>query len=111
MDSAQTAPITPQTPQPRQAQQNVRGHGQQQAPAQIQKTAKEFESFFVFQMLEHMSEGIEAPDVYGGGSAENMFRSMLNEKMAAEVSQSSNMGIAEAVEKQIQRYQDNANRR
>lgn len=101
MDTAQTAPLIKQTPQP-----------QLKAPAgQVKETARQFEAFFIHQMLEHMSEGIESPEVYGGGSAENIFRSMLNEKIADEVSHNSNLGIAETIEKQIQRYQDNANRR
>lgn len=104
MDTAQLAPMIPQAPQPRAT------GGGGQISAQAKESAREFEAFFVYQMLEHMSDGIEAPDVYGGGSAENMFRSMLNEKMANEVSQTSNLGIAEAVEAQIKRYQE-ANQR
>ena len=96
MDAAQTAPIIPQAPKV----------GNSLGQNKAKEAAREFESFFVFQMLEHMSEGIESPDVYGGGSAENIFRSMMNEKMAAEVSQNSNLGIAEAVEQQIKRYQE-----
>lgn len=99
MDSAQIAPMIPQTPAPK-------GN---QVPSKAKQAAKEFEAFFVFQMLEHMSAGVKSPDVYGGGSAEDMFRSMLNEKMAAEVSANSPLGIAEAVEKQIQRYQKAGN--
>lgn len=100
MDVAQTAPIIPQAPKVHAKPANTLG------PDKAQEAAREFESFFIFQMLEHMSEGIESPDVYGGGSAENMFRSMVNEKMAAEVSENSNLGIAEAVEQQIKRYQE-----
>lgn len=101
MDSAQIPPAIPSTPQLNKAS----------PPSKAQQAAREFESFFLFQMLEHMSAGVDAPDVYGGGSAETTFRSMLNEKLAAEVSQSSNLGIADAVEKQIMRYQESANRR
>lgn len=75
-------------------------------PSRAQKVAQKFESFFVFQMLEHMGKGIKTPEIMGGGMAEDTFRAMLNEKIADEISKSSTLGIAPAIEAQIKRYEE-----
>lgn len=71
---------------------------------------KEFESMFIHQMLELMSQGVKTPEVMGGGSAEGIYRSMMNEKIAAEVSRGGGLGVAEAIENQVKRYEEALNR-
>lgn len=86
---------------------NPQGQGiyKKQPSPQGKSAAKSFEAFFVFQMLEHMGKGIKSPEIGGGGFAEDTFRSMLNEKIAQEVSASGRLGIAEAIEDQIARQE------
>ena len=65
---------------------------------------------FIHQMLELMSQGVKTPEVMGGGSAEGIYRSMMNEKIAAEVSRGGGLGVAEAIENQVKRYEEALNR-
>ena len=46
------------------------------------EAAQEFEAVFITQMLESMYSGLEPDPVFGGGNAEKIFRSMINEKTA-----------------------------
>ena len=71
---------------------------------------QDFEALFVTQMLELMSQGVETPEVMGGGSAEGIYRSMMNEKIANEIAKSGGLGVAEAIENQVKRYAEVQNR-
>lgn len=86
----------------------------QQQPNTQGRNAKqigtEFESLFIHQMLELMSQGVKTPEVMGGGSAEDIYRSMMNEKIAAEVARGGGLGVAEAIENQVKRYEEALNR-
>lgn len=75
-----------------------------------QKAGKDFEAMFLHQMLELMSQGVKTPEAYGGGSAEGIYRSMMNEKLAAEIANSGGIGVAKAIETQIKIYQEAQNR-
>ena len=63
----------------------------------LRETAKEFESFFVGQMMEHMMAGIEPDPNFGGGHGEQMWRSMLNQEYGKELAKSNKLGIADHV--------------
>lgn len=73
---------------------------------QAAQVAQEFEAFFIFQMLEHMNKDVKSPEIFGNSMGEGMFRSMLNEKMADEIGKNGGLGIAQAVQAQIKRYQE-----
>ena len=75
-----------------------------------QKAGKDFEAMFLHQMLEHMSQGVKTPENFGGGSAEGIFRSMMNEKIAQTVADSGGIGVAAAIENQIKIYQEAQNK-
>lgn len=47
---------------------------------QIEKTAEDFESFFLAQMFQHMNSGVKADNVFGGGQAEEMLKSLLTDE-------------------------------
>ena len=78
--------------------------------AGAQKVGKDFESLFIHQMLELMSQGVKTPENYGGGSSEAIFRSMMNEKIAIEISEAGGLGVAKAIENQVKRYEEAQNR-
>ena len=46
-------------------------------PAQAREAAEKFEGFFVTMVLESMFSGIETDSLFGGGSGEDVFRSLL----------------------------------
>jgi flagellar protein FlgJ len=63
----------------------------------LRETAKEFESFFIGQMMEHMMAGIEPDPNFGGGHGEQMWRSMMNQEYGKELAKSNKLGIADHV--------------
>ncbi|MBB3263639.1 Rod binding domain-containing protein [Azospirillum sp. OGB3] len=74
--------------------------------AKIRQSANEFESVFVSQMLGHMFDGIEVDQTFGGGHAEEMFRSMLTNEYGKQVSRSGGFGIADQVYRELLRAQE-----
>jgi Rod binding domain-containing protein len=67
------------------------------AQEKVRETAKEFEAFFIGQMMEHMMAGIEPNAMFGGGHGEQMWRSMLNQEYGKELAKSNKLGIADHV--------------
>lgn len=63
----------------------------------VRTTAESFESFFVGQMLEYMTEGMKPDDEFGGGHAEEMWRSMMNQEYGKQIVKSGGIGIANQV--------------
>ena len=60
-------------------------------------TAESFESLFVGQMLEYMTQGIEVDPEFGGGHAEEMWKSMMNQEYGKHIVKSGGLGIANQV--------------
>jgi len=63
---------------------------------QIRETAREFEAFFLSQVLNSMSSGLETDSMFGGGESEKMFRGMLNDEYSKSMSRNNSVGIADA---------------
>jgi len=74
--------------------------------AKLRQSANEFESVFVSQMLGHMLDGVEVDQTFGGGHAEEMFRSMLTNEYGKQVSRSGGFGIADQVYRELLRAQE-----
>ncbi len=70
------------------------------------RVAEEFEAIFLSRVLEHMFAGLPTDGPFGGGHAEGIFRSMMNQEYAKSVSRSGGVGIADAVYKEILRAQE-----
>lgn len=73
------------------------------------KTAVEFEAMFLTQMVEQMFSGIKTDGYFGGGQGEKMFRSMLSQEYGQEMAKSGGIGIADMVQKEILKMQEEAN--
>ena len=63
----------------------------------MKKASQDFEGFFVGQMMESMTSGIETDETFGGGHGEEMWRSMLNQEYGKEVAKSGRLGIGSTV--------------
>ncbi|ALG71272.1 flagellar rod assembly protein FlgJ [Azospirillum thiophilum] len=74
--------------------------------AQLRKSATEFESQFVSQMLGPMFEGIGTDETFGGGRGEEMFRPMLIEQFGKQITQRGGFGIANQVYQELLRAQE-----
>lgn len=75
-------------------------------PAAADKTAREFEAFFISQMVSHMFAGIESDGLFGGGHGEEMFRSLLIDEYGKAVAQRGGLGIADSVRAEMLRMQE-----
>ena len=76
--------------------------------AQAQKAGEAFEAFFLAQMLDQMVAGIPTDGPFGGGSAEFIYRSLLNQEYGRVLSKAGGIGIASAVQSEILKLQEAA---
>jgi len=75
-------------------------------PATLRKTAEEFESFFLSQTFESLYAGMSADPMFGGGSGENVYRSMMLQEYGKAAARSGGVGIADAVYREMMRLQE-----
>lgn len=73
--------------------------------AQIKDSAQKFEASFVSSMLQEMFEGLDTSGPFGGGQGEAMFRSVLTDAMAKQVSKHGGVGVAASVEREMLKMQ------
>ena len=71
----------------------------------IKETAEKFEASFLSIMMQSMTAGMKTPDVGGGGTGEDMFKSLLAEEMAKQVSKAGGVGVAAAIQKEMLKMQ------
>jgi len=67
----------------------------------MRKTAKEFEAMYLAQMLRPMFEGIEAEAPFGGGQAENMWKSLQIDEYGKAIADAGGIGLADAVVREM----------
>ena len=75
-------------------------------PAQIRKAAEDFEAFFLGQMLQPMFKSLNVEPPFGGGNAEEVWRSMMVDEMGKAMAKSGGIGIAASVKREILRMQE-----
>ena len=75
-------------------------------PAAARQTAQNFEGFFLSQVFESMFSGIGADSMFGGGSSETIYRSLLLQEYSKVAAKSGGVGIADAVQREILRTQE-----
>jgi Rod binding domain-containing protein len=79
---------------------------QTMSEGQIDKVAKDFESVFIAQMLAPMFEGVEVDEMFGGGTGEEMYRSLMIEEYGKIMAKSGGIGIADQVKAELLRLQE-----
>jgi len=72
---------------------------------QIRETAQKFEASFLSVMMQSMFEGVKTSEPFGGGQGEEMFKSLLTEAMAKEVSRAGGIGVASSVQREMLKLQ------
>lgn len=83
---------------------------QKMSDAQIEKVAKEFESVFIAQMLAPMFDSVEVDETFGGGTGEEMYRSLMVEEYGKLIAKTGGIGIADQVKAELLRLQEMQNR-
>jgi Rod binding domain-containing protein len=72
----------------------------------VKEAAQKFEAFFVGQMMEYMMAGMKADTNFGGGQAEDTWKSMLNQEYGKEIAKSGKLGITDKVMKSMVEMQE-----
>lgn len=75
------------------------------ATRDVDKAAREFESVFIAQMFEQMWEQVSPGDM-SGGTGERIFRSLMNQSIAQQMSDSGGVGLAATVKRELLALQE-----
>ncbi len=65
--------------------------------AKAKQTAQDFEAFFLSKSIESMYEGVGDDEMFGGGEAEKMYRSLLIDEYGKQIAKSGGVGVADNV--------------
>jgi len=74
--------------------------------AGARRVAEDFESFFFTQSLESMYAGLSTNGLFGGGSGESVYRSLLLQEYGKAAARGGGLGIADSVQRQILKLQE-----
>ena len=72
----------------------------------IRAAAEDFEAFFLSQVLNTMSAGLQTNETFGGGESEKIFRSMMNDEYAKSMSKQGGIGISDVVYREMLALQE-----
>ena len=72
----------------------------------VRDAAEKFEAFFIGQMMEHMTLGLETDETFGGGHGEDVWKSMLNQEYGKGIAKSGRLGITDQVMKGMLKMQE-----
>jgi len=75
-------------------------------PAKAKAAASEFESVFLSQFLGSMFEGISTDPPFGGGQGEAIFRSLMIDEYAKQMTAQGGIGLADSVTRQLLKGQE-----
>jgi len=70
------------------------------------EAAQQFEGFFAGQMMEYMMADLHPDATFGGGQAEETWRSMLNQEYGKQIAKSGKLGITDTVMKSMLKMQE-----
>ncbi len=80
--------------------------GRIDTPEQARAAAEEYESVFIGQMLQHMFAGIETDALFGGGPAEDIYRSMMVDEFGRTLSRAGGVGLADHIVRSLVSLQE-----
>ncbi len=72
----------------------------------IKATAQEFEAVFLSQMFSHMFTGLSSSGLFGGGSSEETYRTMMYQELGKTLSKAGGIGIADSVMRHMLKQQE-----
>ena len=82
------------------------GSLRQAGEQKIRAAAREFESVFVAQLLDSMSAGLRTDGPFGGGHAEEAWRSSLNQEYGKVIAARGGIGVGAAIHRELLRRQE-----
>lgn len=75
----------------------------------MEKAAADFESIYVYQMLQETQPKVDLDSDFMGGDVEQTFRPILNEYLAKEIVESGGMGLKQNILNQMKKYEETSN--
>jgi Rod binding domain-containing protein len=76
--------------------------------AGARKTAEDFAAFFFSQSLESVFANMSTDKMFGGGSGEDVFKSLLTQEYGKVMAHSAGAGLTDTVQREILRLQEMA---
>jgi Rod binding domain-containing protein len=70
------------------------------------EAAVEFEAVFLSEMLSPVFEDLESDGLFGGGSGERIYRSLLVQEIGRSMARAGGVGIADAVQREMMKLQE-----
>ena len=67
----------------------------------LKQACEDFESIFVGFMLQQMRQTVPQNDLFGGGSAEQLYTSMMDSELAKSISHKRGLGLANQMYRQL----------
>ena len=74
--------------------------------AGARKTAEDFAAFFFSQSLESVFSAMSSDKMFGGGSGEDVYKSLLTQEYGKIIARTGGLGIADAVQRDIVHLQE-----
>ena len=74
--------------------------------ARMRRTAEDFETSFMSQMMKPMFEGLSTDGMFGGGEAEATWRSFLIDAMAKQTVKAGGIGLTDTVMAEMIKMQE-----
>jgi flagellar protein FlgJ len=74
--------------------------------AQIRKAATDFEAMFLSEMMRPMFEGLKPDGLFGGGHAEEIYRSMMLDHYGKAMARAGGIGLADSVYRTMLKMQE-----
>lgn len=87
---------------------SLKGISPNNLEAKARNVAEEFEAVFLATMLEGMFEGLKTDGPFGGGSAEQTYRSLLITEYAKQISQNGGLGLSDQITRDLIALQEGA---
>ena len=75
-------------------------------PAKARKVARDFEAVFIGRMLQPVFSGMSSSPPFGGGHAEQVWRSLMVDEIGKAIAQHGGIGLADQVQAEILRAQE-----
>ena len=70
----------------------------------LEKVSQEFEAIFIKKLFDEMDKTVDRKNsIFYGGQGEEIFRSMLNEERAKDMSKNGGIGLAKVIYEQLSR--------
>ncbi len=83
-------------------------HTKPKEPDEAKESARKFEAMFLSQVVEEMIKTVDIGE-FGGGDAEEKWRSFLAGAVADQIAQQGSTGISQSIEMAINRYKSAQN--